>query len=157
VFRRAFLGALPSVVLAGCLGAERGGDDDERGSSSPPEPTGPAEFLGDFMLSNDSESEKAVTVRVESNGQILLEETVTLLSGFQKRISNPIDTQGTYDITASLESGGSASYTWEITSCRNTEFLEFRVTEESELTVVERVETADPQTECPSETKTSRS
>lgn len=153
MFRRAFIAALPCVVLAGCSGDDGSGDDSTE-SSPPADPSGPAEYLGDFMVSNDSGSERAVTLRVESGDDLLLEETITLLPGFQKRVSNPIDSQGTYDITASLESGESTTYTWTINWCRDTGFLEFQVTETTEVKVIERVETEDPQTECPSETST---
>lgn len=122
-------GAL-SVAAAGCTGLANSDDTDPETSepTDTDEPTGTddtADETGDHHLYvenlDDEDRRVSLTVTRESDGETVIDGTYEVSDERGAKFEDVADWGETYEVSGSLETGVSATYSWEIESCEGGE------------------------------------
>lgn len=150
--RRAAVGAL--TLVAGCMDARQSGNEsplsattteiaesdstvietaEATAPSGPQTTVGDARYVGKFGLWNDDDEPHSVVVSVATGESTLLEDTYEIEGDSAMSIANPITEQGSYRIRVETESGAANTFTWEILSCNNYEYIQIYIDETSEV------------------------
>lgn len=143
--RRHFLSAAGGVLLAGCFAEETPytASPSVRGPT-----TGSAEHLGDFVLWNDDDTQHTLSVTIKGGDTVYVDTNRTLSPGASGGVSNQIDRQGEYRITASLQDGTQNSTVWVIASCNSIEYLQIYISDQQEIEFRTKQQTVVPTPTC---------
>ena len=123
--------------------------------SSPTEPfptepptSAPAPHLGRFVLWNDDEERHRVGITVSREGEVVVDETRDLGPGVSADVENPIETQGVYEIVATVDGERRAAREWRVSNCDSIEYLQTYVGEDGEAEIRTMRQTIDPHPTC---------
>jgi hypothetical protein len=163
--RRRALRALGLVFVSGCAGSANDAPSatppaTDRTTATPtrmrtPTPTapqssgpGPVPHLGDVVLWNDDDTPHTLSLTVRRDGTHVRTLVRELAPGASTRVPNPIDRQGQYLLTASLETNRPRRIEWPIESCANAEYLQCFVDRDGTLGLRVLRQTIDPPPTC---------
>ena len=104
----------------------------------------PAPHLGQFVLWNDDDDPHRVSLTVGREGRVLVDETRELSPGAAADVENPIETQGTYRVTASLADGTRVEREWDVSRCIDIEYLQVYVGDTAAVEIRTKRRTIDP-------------
>jgi len=143
-------------VIAGCSGDEPAASPDRPSPSPTRRPTETpsstsgdrAPHLGDFVLWNDDDTPHTLSLTVRRAGTHVLTITRQLDPGASTRVPNPIDRQGRYRITASLETNRRRRLRWQVESCTSVEYVQCFVDGDGTLGLRTLRQTVDPVPTC---------
>jgi len=161
--RRRALRALGLVFVAGCAGSANDTPSEtptatdrttptrtETPAPTAPPSTGPgrAPHLGDVVLWNDDDTPHTLSLTVRRDDTHVRTIVRELAPGASTRVPNPIDRQGRYLLTASLETNRRRRIEWPIESCANAEYLQCFVEADGTLGLRVLQQTIDPPPTC---------
>ncbi|AUV81744.1 hypothetical protein C2R22_08850 [Salinigranum rubrum] len=118
--------------------------------SSPTDPptAAPASHLGWFVLWNDDDEPHRVTLTVSREARVILDETRDLSPGAAADVENPIETQGVYEVVATVDDERRAEREWRVSNCDSIEYLQVYVGEDGETEIRTMRQTIDPHPTC---------
>ena len=137
--------SVPSTITA----TSAGPTEPAAAQSAPSDRTpGPAPHLGRFVLWNDDAERHRIGLSVSRGEEMLVDERRDLAPGDAVDVDNPIETQGTYAVVATVDGHRRAERVWRISDCESAEYLQVSVERTDEVTIRTMRRTVDPPPTC---------